>query len=899
MPLRRAPPRRQLTLHDISTRTQVNEDHQNSNAVPRVIPTRRSSRFPVAPLPKPTAPAKFLPTPVTHAVLERVPVAPTNPSPALPDDVWDVARDVYDASARPDSRANQGRPFSDQNPRPSRISQPNSSRSVCSPRQGFQSSNDDDDFQSDDNRSTPRARSSKIRYPISPLRDDRPSMTRRSAKKSKTRVANLVQTPTLVLSDDTRSDQKSPIALNSNTDADRIPMCVTTLFKDNHSELSSGTDREDPPDHLLSAPPSPFKSQAILQQTRPVSSVVEAPSRVISVDCSDHSQTPPEFSLAGSDVQCHGDNVRRSSRRNAPQTAPAPTGKSTTDQANPSPSSTMRRRGRRLVSLFANALDDSDEELKMFKVSTSTERPGSSKRVIPDPPRPRRLIGTKRTSCSSENSELIEVPRKQLFSSRGLDSTRNRRRVLLSSSSEEEEPSTPKPNLPIASDPFCTPIRKRPLPDMVPHAATEKNPELVRNDIDIIRDVENDQYKTAVDEANEKGEIEADSRRTRSIRSRRRQGNKSAGVLDVTPSASPSPPSTRKKGRFAKLQTRVSSNDSFAGAPVLPMKFTQLEKGKEATTDATENVLMDGGKPNEWFFERDIGEFSSSSSGPLDSKRTPVGSHSKRCSRTTSQGTLQLSQRPKPKAVERCIVAEFSDNDCDSKDVVEVESINNSPTQSPRNTNPDAEEIVPGVGFIHNVDDDETGARIGNGVGEVLDLIDVDDDDDDFEIPSTSIVRSCREAERIEDSMEIEEVDVRDPGPPPFNLHALCEGGEGVIDMMERVGEARVLEMISDAQKDGRRIIGGDELGLDQTFNTNVFDKYSRTVVASDIAKDRAGKSDLTERALRGEYQFSYRGRKSVPTTDGSRGRGRGGGRGKGRGFPFRKRGGAGARRRA
>lgn len=182
-----------------------------------------------------------------------------------------------------------------------------------------------------------------------------------------------------------------------------------------------------------------------------------------------------------------------------------------------------------------------------------------------------------------------------------------------------------------------------------------------------------------------------------------------------------------------------------------------------------------------------------------------------------------------------------------------------------------------------------------NGVEKVKkDLIVIESDSDDFE-PSRVEGTDAIDLDRDDD----EEMDLtgfvpeknsddvaRSDGPPPFRLEILCNEGETVMQMMQRVGEDFLMEKIVAAQNDGRTIIGGEALGISCAPPPSSQARIER--LRNSVHKPGKRKNSYdAEKALAGEFSFGYRGKgKTYPT----RGRGkrkgswRGRGRGKGRG---------------
>lgn len=876
---------------------------------------------PPAPLPKPTAPVTFRSsTNLARSVSLPRPTAPQPPPHSSPDDAaWDLARNIYDAGATDlvDPPANR-EPYGDENcptPRPSPQSNLRS-RHVESDLRSADGNgciaDDDDDFQNNPRQSAPPSRTRRRRSTLaaSPLRDDRPSMTRRSAKKRKARVS-LLQTPTLSLSEERYSDCNAiPTPrrrLDAREDQSQVPLRATALFEGNHSELSSDTDHDDRPIRL--------SSLRLEERPSQLPSPLKSRSQVINLCCSPRAPVPsipvgfdtPPAPARSSPVLHDGLHIgAHIPGKEAALGSPMPKipSKPQVHQKYCSRASTTRKRGRRLISLFnddslgldgrdVDGRDDGHPEIGACPVSTSKDRPGSSKRVTPDPPTHRRILRSAANNCLLPCSDPSDVENncKSAPFTTPKPSVLKRRRVVYSSSSDDGCDSPPRaPIIPLTTDGFRTPDHKRPLPEAL-RPRTPQNEYVADGDVEVVGNTAEipEQATSSYDDkdgCNNKSPSKRLTRRSGRLRSRAK-----SELLNLSQSESPSPPSTRKKGRFSKLETRADSDDELAsGGAGVGVHSTRVNFNIEATDNGAKgDAQASGFKCKEWFFERDIGQFSSSSSDVPDFKRTPIGAQRRRNARNGVNIGLQSAE---PAAVERPIVTEFSDDGNEFQKVSGVESVGNTPTQSPPRPEISSVEIAdPDVVVV-----DAVGTEDANR--GVMDLIDFDDTAD-FEEPHNRASQAIQSVGSAEDVMEVDDDEQHgepEAGPPPFNLHALCENNEDLIAMMERLGEDHVLELISKAQGEGRKIIGGEELGLDQTFNTDVFDKYSRTIVATEIRKDRSGTLNITERALKGEYQFNYRGRNTSASASSGRRGGRG--RGRGRGYPYRKRKSRGGRRR-
>lgn len=737
----------------------------------------------------------------------------------------------------------------------------------------------DDDFESDDaegHGSGPRTPSSNRKTSVPALRDDRPSMARRSSRKVRSRV-DAYCSPGFSHGD---KAAQSDLCADANAGLQEVNH---VLFEGERSELSSQTDREshredspNPPDPDCASPVQYAERERDV--LRPTSGSAE---RV----------TPIVFSLDGSAVQKRREQVLapRKTRKSVDESGlgPVPTRPGPSVSRHLSGQSSTRKRGRQLASLFTS---DSDDAAEPRASSTTKERLGSSKRVVPDPPTALRGTSARNKSRSGyspssmertggggrSSSPIAPVVRGSGGSTVQLPSrvsTRKRRRIVCSSSAdddgdcvqiyssgavEEEERVSLEPT----EDQFHTPLETRRLSLNAP--LLSGNTKRASSSPIVIDE------NSIVEVAGDSRDGEEDSSSSVIVRKSARLRSKSQ-ILNLTPSNSASPPSARRKGRLARLQTRGSSDneemDSFAlgqshsnAEPVLRRQDAENAEAPNHVPNAhhTPNGTR---KSSGWFDERHIDQFSSSSGEVVkEVKKTPPNVR-------RMQPLLDSGSTKKLARLRLNLVKDFSDEEDNGKN--DRISIDGTPTESPR---------AGASGYVIPVVD----TADNDGDMEILDLIDDEDGDDNKRSNDEDVIREVTPGVAAPGT-SIQEIN--DDTPPPFNLHALCNSCEGILQMVERLGETYVLERVSNAQKDGRRIIGGEELGVeDMVPNGDVFSKFTQTVVASDIGRVRPERS-VTEQALRGEFKFNYRGREK----EGSTSRGRGGWRGRGKGIRKRR----------
>lgn len=329
----------------------------------------------------------------------------------------------------------------------------------------------------------------------------------------------------------------------------------------------------------------------------------------------------------------------------------------------------------------------------------------------------------------------------------------------------------------------------------------------------------------------------------------RNKGGKRVGSPDPALSSaadSLSPPSTKKRRRLRRLETICDEEDGVRKA----LQFCAAESGHSPKPVNAVEVSADVKRDQaaEWYNERDIDEFSSSSkeiagvSEKLDDEQKNR-SHSR-----------PLTEKVAP--VRRDILNNFSDDlDESNNDVLNSASV----TPPPR-----ANVAAAGPSGALPIDDD--------GNGEEAQVVEVD---------NCNVEREIQLVASSSDMDEVVDLVIDDDTPPPFNLIVLCEGGESIEQMVQRLGEEAVMERVIEAQENGREILGGESLGItNRPSSKNTFDKFRNTVVADQIGREKSIKS-VTEEALRGEYKFNYRGRarEEQPSTGKGKKQGMGSGR--------------------
>lgn len=154
-------------------------------------------------------------------------------------------------------------------------------------------------------------------------------------------------------------------------------------------------------------------------------------------------------------------------------------------------------------------------------------------------------------------------------------------------------------------------------------------------------------------------------------------------LLDVTPTQSPSPPSTRRKGRLGRLQTHTSSDTDVIADRTRGK--SRVEDLKAAMQNRDVGVMHsyhtgnDTRKQSQWYDERDIDQFSLSS-GEL--VRTGVDTITAGKLPQVGPTETEVGSAKKVNKVRRNVVKGFSDEADDEKD--DHVSIGDTPTQSPR-----------------------------------------------------------------------------------------------------------------------------------------------------------------------------------------------------------------------
>lgn len=333
----------------------------------------------------------------------------------------------------------------------------------------------------------------------------------------------------------------------------------------------------------------------------------------------------------------------------------------------------------------------------------------------------------------------------------------------------------------------------------------------------------------------------------------------------ATASPSLSPPSTLKKRRRLRRLVLAASSEEDDAIDGLENDRNDQNGPKRPNQTSAASTALDGlsGTPRsaEWYHERDIDEFSESSSDEKPSSKSNYVTRAvtRRRRRAVRSSPSQRSVLP----VRRNISKSF-DLSPDQRPILRAAAakrsssdrrVSTEPAQSLKTHEPDD--------LAYDVD------------AEVIDL--VDDDDEPVIASNGSYPGSAKVDSSLSSAGDkIDSSNFDEDAPPPFNLVALCNDGESIREMKERLGEEYVIDKVTEAQENGREIFGGEEIGLTGSYNKGIFDRFSRTLGADEVAKRREAKS-VTEQALRGEYKFHYRGRERDSKTGKRGGSSRGG----------------------
>ncbi|CDF77503.1 unnamed protein product [Chondrus crispus] len=340
----------------------------------------------------------------------------------------------------------------------------------------------------------------------------------------------------------------------------------------------------------------------------------------------------------------------------------------------------------------------------------------------------------------------------------------------------------------------------------------------------------------------------------------------------------PSPPSTKKRRRLQRLVSLEDSDEpafSRSTEPIkqIPPSASPAQTRSKRRNQPTQSTPKNAGG-SEWYYEQDIEGFSSSS-GDLRA--------------LSSEEAERLSSAPNdgPRAPERHTTAAIKPvcrNILRSLDGEE-----------------EYDRVLPGIAVSQHrksaaVQQNGKWGKKQRRKVACEEVVDLADDDESCALVDVERSDSPVNVDEIRDSYSVhsgsESADASDAvlsaggdddTPPPFNLVVLCNAGETVHQMKERIGEEALMDHVTEAQQQGREIVGGQELGLSSSFNRNVFNRFSRQIVGDQLGRDRKAKV-VTEQAMRGEFQFNYRGKNRENWFQEKRGRKQSGGAKKARG---------------
>ncbi|PXF47555.1 hypothetical protein BWQ96_02699 [Gracilariopsis chorda] len=310
----------------------------------------------------------------------------------------------------------------------------------------------------------------------------------------------------------------------------------------------------------------------------------------------------------------------------------------------------------------------------------------------------------------------------------------------------------------------------------------------------------------------------------------------------ITPPSTPSPPSTRRRAFRSRLIIESSDEDD------IPLATRLTKQASNASHESQKHIGFRKGlhtpRSDEWYHEREIETFSSSG----DENQSSLLDIASPSNLLASSSKKRISAK-KP-SVRRDLSKEYTVAPKNSHFKPSAELPHGSPTGKKSNLAEQRRRPPLGKTSAHE---------------EVIDLVDSDDfepvapnalEEDGIMLSSDSLKRDGNENRESSIPPDIED----DSKPPPFNLYALCNEGESIVGMRDRLGEDALMDKVMQARDEGREVIGGDDLGIQSTFNKDVFSRFSKTVVGDQINRERKAVS-VTEKALRGEYKFNYRGR--------------------------------------
>lgn len=322
----------------------------------------------------------------------------------------------------------------------------------------------------------------------------------------------------------------------------------------------------------------------------------------------------------------------------------------------------------------------------------------------------------------------------------------------------------------------------------------------------------------------------------------------------ITPESTPSPPSTRRRSRLCKLATKYSDDDDQAKDT---SQGESCVRASQVELVASPSQLPDPEKTGKCFREQKNLELSQSDAD----SQTPSSAEKRR---TAVKSLCKRREIPSANVppVRRAIFQDYprEPNDDVRKSEAQGRTQARGSEQSIRT------DVVVDV-------QRGKGQMDKDAVEDVIDLVNDEESrhptdtldeapESDSPVQADEIWNSssARNSSLGEEDNAKDVITIEDDKPPPFNLLILCNPGESVKQMAERLGEEEIMDRVTEAQCEGREIVGGEELGLGESFNTGVFNQFSETVVAEQIGRERKV-NNVTEQALRGEYKFNYRGR--------------------------------------
>lgn len=114
--------------------------------------------------------------------------------------------------------------------------------------------------------------------------------------------------------------------------------------------------------------------------------------------------------------------------------------------------------------------------------------------------------------------------------------------------------------------------------------------------------------------------------------------------------------------------------------------------------------------------------------------------------------------------------------------------------------------------------------------------------------------------------------------PAPFDVRSLCDSGETVAEMFQRLGEDTVMDAVFQAQEEGRRVVGGEDIGLDPAamgsqespnfLQSSNFGKTTEVLYSKSRYTHEMARASLTgsKERVKQKYENKFRSKKGRST---------------------------------